>query len=113
MKVIKIDATLHTSIFLIKNGNIYTSGWNGYGANGINQAKPLYKSLTKIYLENDDIKFIDVKVGRLFVIALSKNGIIYGWGQCSEYQLTNQYTDGSYNDSINKPMKIDLIKKKW
>ena len=101
--VSKINACINVSLFLINNGNIYTCGDNKYGLNGINIKMPVNTNIKYVFMSDSikDTKFIDVNVGFGFIICLSDNGRVYGWGN-------NNYGQIRYglNKIIYKPTRI-------
>lgn len=104
--VIKISAGWDFSVVLKKDGTVWTFGENKYGQLGDGTTKnrnypsPVKGPYGKGYLKD----IIDVKAGAFHVIALSKDGTLWVWGD-NEF---GQLGDGTY-ETHYYPVKVNSI----
>ena len=91
-------------IALTSNGRCYAWGHNDFGQLGIGTVEATQTPLLIQALKN--IEVVDIGCGGFYNIALTRDGLIYGWG----HNQFGQLGDGSY-DSVTVPKRIDFNEK--
>ena len=104
--IIKIETGRDHTLFLEKNGVLWSYGFNNKGQLGINDKNiKICNKLNKInYFIENDIKIMDISCGSDHNLAIDENGKIYSWGS-NDF---GQCGDGTFND-IFKPKLIKYL----
>ena len=102
--VVKIAAIRAQAMALTSDGEVYTWGYNDYGALGLGDTTTRTYA-TKVkgvggngYLEN----IIDISIGHTTAIVVDKNGDLYAWGNGQDYELLE-------NETSYTPVKLSKI----
>ena len=107
--IIKIATGWRHSLFLESNGNLYCSGYNGYGQLGINEENKSIKLKPIIinHFKLNNIKIINISCGYDHNLSIDINNKVYSWG------LNNEGQCGIFNlklKDIYIPSLISTIK---
>jgi len=88
---------------LDSNGEVYGSGWNGFGQVANTSEQYIY-SRTKLELPDTTAKITKIATDQYSLLALTDKGDVYGVGNNGDGQLGN----GTTTDSILVPTKLIL-----
>ena len=103
-QIISVKAGQDHTCFLSKKGHVLTCGWSADGQLGqeIYTVSPLPK---RVKGELNGVKIKQIATKGDFVLALSENGEIFGWGNNEYKQLT---MSGSNEPQIGVPMHLKI-----
>ena len=92
---------LKRHFYSIPSRSPWTTGWSADGQTGLGTYEPVRKP-QKVNLP----KVVSVKSAGDFVLALTKNGELYGWGNNEHAQLS-EFCD---EQQVNKPIRLHMKK---
>lgn len=93
----KILYSNNATFFLMESGDVYACGDNSFGWFGTGK-RSTKQPLTKLNINNQQDKIVDLAAGNGFVVAISGNGNIYFAGDNSKGQSAcNSFTETNYS----------------
>ncbi|KAK7604747.1 hypothetical protein V9T40_005933 [Parthenolecanium corni] len=111
--VVEIACGSHFSLALIDDGTLFGWGCNRYGQLGCTNQSSSYSYEQKpiIIPLSSAIKIRRIACGTAHVLALSRNGALYGWGKNDSNQLglpINGYNSYSTSSPVLAPFKLSF-----
>jgi RCC1-like G exchanging factor-like protein len=104
--VISVKAGQDHSLYLTRDGDVYSNGWSADGQLG-QEIFTLNHKPTKIKGDLEGIKIKQIETKGDFCLALSENGEIFGWGNNEYKQLA---MTGINEPQINVPRELKIPK---
>ena len=106
--IVDIESGGSHSLALSSEGQVYAWGSNIHGELGVDENDENYNDIeimrTPILLKNlENVKVKIISCGEIHSLALSENGDIYSWGDCSYGQLGHSFIDILPKDENNMP----------
>ena len=106
--IVNIESGGSHSLALSSEGQVYAWGSNIHGELGLDENDENYEDIeimkTPILIKNlESIKIKIISCGEIHSLALSENGDIYSWGDCSYGQLGHSFIDILPKDENNMP----------
>ena len=109
VNIIKIAISKEHSLFLDDSGLVWSCGEKRDGRLGSNDERDLFIPTRIDYFVENDIKIIDIAVGRAFNLALDVNGKVYSWGDNEDGQCGFATEEDDGEDTIFEPRCIDYF----
>ncbi len=104
-EVVSVKCGQDHTCFLTKNGQVFTCGWSADGQTGQGDVYTVAPIPKRIEGDLANIKIVEVATKGDFVLALSKDGEVFGWGNNEYKQLS---MTGSNEPQIGRPMLLKL-----
>ena len=80
-KIVKVSLGFNFSVFLSTEGKVYTIGSNNFGCLGRNLDKDFDPVPQSIPETEGFLRIIDICAGSFHILAKTKKGSLYAWGQ--------------------------------
>ena len=106
--IVDIKSGGYHNLALSSEGQVYSWGSNIHGELGVDENDQNFDEIeimrTPILIKNlENIKIKIISCGEVHSLALSENGDIYSWGDCSYGQLGHSFIDILLKDENNRP----------